>query len=243
MKKHKLTRGALAKRADISPNIIYHFLKGKSNYLSQPTIERIAQCFNVPISEIIGENKFSAAISIAQDLRESPVPDYQPSPTALPSGTTILKVAAEVRSGGIWGESIFLDVSTEEYVSFSLSSLYAIKAFAVRISGPSMDKIFPEGAVLACVPVKDYLQRLLSGDIVIMVRQNQIGLFETTVKQYFIDGERHFLCPRSSDPRYQDCAELFSPLSNPLKTGHQDFFIHSIVLQFSAKLPASSRSL
>jgi hypothetical protein len=104
-----------------------------------------------------------------------------------------------------------------------------------------MDLVVPPGAVLGCVAIGDYLQRLVSGDIVVMVRRNELGLFETTLKQYAVEGGRHYLVSRAGDSRLTEKEELVSPLDQPAATGYQDFFIHAVALSYAASLPAAQR--
>ncbi len=247
MAAHKLKRGTLARRADISPNIIYNFFKGKSGYLSQPTLERISQTFNVPISDITGESQPHHRGS-AHGMREPGHPGAEHGAaaagsalTTLPGELTTLKILGSILGGAVWSESVFIEPEGEEHVSFNLPSLYSGKTFAVRLAGSSMDQMLPAGAILGCVAVADYLQQIRSGDIVLMVRRNQGGLFQTSVKQYLLEGTRHFLAARSADPRRAERVELFTPLDSPGAKGHQDFFIYAMVLSYMADLPASRR--
>lgn len=238
MQAHGLNRGSLARQAKISPNIVYNFLKGRSHYLSQPTLERIAATFGVPIGGILGEAEpLPSAAGLAEN--QTVVAGYKGAP--LPTQLLPLPIIGEIRSNGVWSTEIFLPGDSSEYVAFDIPALYAGKAFAVRVGGPSVNLLSAGDLILGCVSARDYLQRLSAGDIVIMVRQNSLGLFETTVKQYEIEGTRHFLASRSTDNRFQERAELRAPLDKPLADGYQDFFIHAVVLHYSARLPAARR--
>jgi transcriptional regulator with XRE-family HTH domain len=238
MQAHGLNRGSLARRAAISPNIVYNFLKGRSHYLSQPTLEKIAATFGVPLGDILGEAEPATARS---GLAEAQGLLGRQQEASLSSRPVALPVIGEIRGNGVWSTEIFLPVEGEESAAFDIPTLYAEKSFAVRAGGPALGALLTGEVILGCVPVRAYLQRLSAGDIVIMVRQNALGLFETTVKQYEIEGARHFLTARSADPRFNERAELHAPLEQPLADGYQDFFIHSIVLHYSAKLPAARR--
>ncbi len=238
MQAHGLNRGSLARQAGISPNIVYNFLKGRSHYLSQPTLEKIAATFGVPVGGILGE---AEPAIVASGLAEPQRSLGAQGQAALPARPVVLPIIGEIRGNGVWSTEIFLPVDTQESAAFDIPTLYAEKSFAVRGTGPALGALFSGEVILGCIPVRDYLQRLSGGDIVIMVRQNALGLFETTVKQYEIDGSRHFLTARSADPRFHERAELWAPLDQPLADGYQDFFIHSIVLHYSAKLPAARR--
>lgn len=243
MDARKLKRGSLARATGISPNIVYNFLSGKSSYLSQPTLERIAQTYSVPISAITGESLGEQKRSIARGLGE-PAGSFGNSAgqgAGLPVELVTVPVSGSVLSTPIWSETIFLDPEKDEFVSFNLPQLYSGKIFAVRLVGASMDQLLPPGAILGCVAVKDYLQQIRPGDIVVMVRRNESGLFQATIKQYAVEGAAHYLAARSSDQRYAEKAELQAPLDSPAALGHQDFFIHAVVLAYVADLPAMRR--
>jgi transcriptional regulator with XRE-family HTH domain len=242
MKAHKLSRGALARKADLSPNIVYNFMAGRSGYLSQPTLEKIAQALGVPITAITGDKSFEINQPVvATGLDETSSSFAAPETFGLPSGFSTLSIRGIAMGSGVWSDSIFVAPEREEHVSFTLPSLYAGKAFAVKVRASASGGLIPQDAILACAKVHDYLQALADGDIVIMVRQNPLGLFETTVRRYRIEGKRHFLILPGNDQQAIETLELKSPLRDPAATGFQDFFIHSIVLAYVASLPAARR--
>ena len=243
MEAHKLKRGTLARRADISPNIIYNFFKGKSGYLSQPTLERIAETFNVPISAITGETIAEQRHSLERGLRE-PGGGFSATGSdgiSLPAELTTIEVTGTIIGGSVWSETIFVEPEKKEFISFNMPAIYHGKVFALRVQGLPAGSLLPAGSILGCVAAKDYLQQIRSGDIVVMVRRNQTGLFQTSLRQYAIEGSRHWLTTYTGTTKASEKLELLSPLDEPMAMGFQDFFIHAVVLAYAADLPAMRR--
>jgi repressor LexA len=85
--------------------------------------------------------------------------------------------------------------------------------FGLEVRGTSMNRVFPEGTVVVCVPVMEYAHAIGDGNYVVVHRRNEIGDVEATVKQLQIDENgRAWLWPRSDDPEHQ--APMLLPRSN-----------------------------
>lgn len=83
------------------------------------------------------------------------------------------------------------------------------KAYGLEVRGNSMNREFPAGSWVICVPTPDYHGELRSEMFVVVVRTNGTGEYESTVKQLMISDGKAWLWPRSSDPEHQ------APISIP----------------------------
>lgn len=107
-------------------------------------------------------------------------------------------------AAGVWTVAQQLDET--EWQTFTGSPDVAAPLrdrYGVRVEGQSMDLIYPPGTILECVrywgtePIK-------SGRRVIVQRLRDSGEYETTVKEYVIDGDGVvWFVPRSSNPAFQ----------------------------------------
>ncbi len=103
--------------------------------------------------------------------------------------------------------------------------------FAVRVSGPSMDRKFPDGTIVVCVRLRDMVGYLPeSGRRYLIYRRDEKGGVEATIKELRVDdGGFAWLWPRSSHPDYQQPWRLDS-LSNHLPDGDEDLVIWALVI-------------
>lgn len=104
-----------------------------------------------------------------------------------------------------------------------------IKRFALRVDGPSMNQILPEGSHVICVDLIDARYEPKTGDLVIVHRTDKHGLTEATIKEYVIDSAgRHWLWPRSNDAEHQAPVEIRRPGNGDEIEG---IYLRSLVLQ------------
>ncbi len=233
-----LTKGRLTRETGISPNIVYNFLGGKSHYLSQPTLERIAAHYDVPIALLTGETPPpSEGERQAGWLGEGETPAIGAPAGRLASGMVALEMRGVVMGPGIWMETMFSPLPGPSRILLPIPALYAPSAFAVRLADSGATPALPGGSLLGCVAIKDYLQRPATGDQVLAVQRNRVGLFECAVREYRVEGSRHFLVDSAKDHQ----TALSAPLSDPAALGFQDMFMYAMVLAYAANLPASSR--
>ena len=76
--------------------------------------------------------------------------------------------------------------------------------FGLKVRGSSMNREYPEGTILVCVPFLDYPARIGNGDHVIVHRHAPNGLTEATVKELGVDSQgRYWLWPKSDNPEHQ----------------------------------------
>lgn len=95
-----------------------------------------------------------------------------------------------------------------ETLPVQFDATYAEKTqFALRVQGPSMNEVYPDGTYVICVPAGEVEPRV--GDHVVTQRE-RAGLYEFTLKELCRDAKtrRLYLAPRSHDPRHQTPVDL-----------------------------------
>ena len=116
---------------------------------------------------------------------------------------------------GHWAEAAERPADEWEYVTVPRPDSHKAY-FGLRVTGPSMNKEYPEGAILVCVSIWDYNHAVESGDHVIVHRRNDHSQFEATVKELVIDDDgRYWLWPRSTHPEHQAPIEIPRPPRDP----------------------------
>lgn len=149
------------------------------------------------------------------------------------------RVIGEVEAG------VFKD--TLEYVADDQFDIYVpvdpryrgLHRAALKVRGPSMNLIYPEGSFIVVVPVlelgEDWAPR--SGMRVVVQRSNSQGQMEATVKEIEIDSDGHFwLAPKSSHPGFTTAWRV------PDKwDGNGDFDEHSDNLRITGLVIGSYR--
>lgn len=74
--------------------------------------------------------------------------------------------------------------------------------FGLRVSGDSMDLIYPEGTIVECVSLFGRAEAA-PGKRVVVVRQDDNDQFEATVKELVESDGELWLVPRSSNPEHR----------------------------------------
>lgn len=120
------------------------------------------------------------------------------------SGVRPMPVLGEV-AAGVWRE---VDGNTYEPIPVAPSPLYPTSAqFALKVVGPSMDKLAPDGDFIHVVDVEKAKMQLRNKDIVVVERRRH-GTVEVSVKRYLEEGGKITLRPESTDPRFQEPLEF-----------------------------------
>lgn len=119
----------------------------------------------------------------------------------LPTPASPLTVRGIVEAGS-WREMALSDLEYEPETFLAPRSVVDSGAFALRVAGPSMDLLYPDGSFVVVQPWDG--GPLPFGKRVIVERTKH-GLIETTVKELVRgpDGEP-VLWPRSSHPAHQE---------------------------------------
>ncbi|AGH48741.1 prophage repressor [Sphingomonas sp. MM-1] len=90
--------------------------------------------------------------------------------------------------------------------------------FGLRVEGDSMDIVYPHGTIVECVAYWGEAA-IPNGKRVVVQRRRVSQDFETTVKEYRIDGDgREWLIPRSNNPAFQ----------RPIEIGHDEDDIEEV---------------
>lgn len=90
--------------------------------------------------------------------------------------------------------------------------------FGLRVEGDSMDIVYPHGTIVECVAYWGD-SAIPNGKRVVVQRRRVSQDFETTVKEYRVDGEgREWLIPRSNNPAFQ----------RPIEIGHDEADIEEV---------------
>lgn len=205
-------RGLVAKpwceRAKINPNTLYNFLNGRSDSLSQSTLEALAGAEGVPPSQLLGEGV---------------VP--------LVSGVRSITVLGTVQAGS-WVDAI--EWPEDERYSISVPLIDAVyqDAYGLVVRGDSMDQIYPDGSIIFAVDIYRYKEKLVNKDIVICERSDSAGHVEATVKELIFDPSGiAWLWPRSSSPQHQQPIQVSEPgLRGAHLSGGITVRVHSIVV-------------
>ena len=93
-------------------------------------------------------------------------------------------------------------------IDFQRPATQRVRRFALRVKGPSMGDVFPDGSIIICVKLMDIGRQPLDGEYVIVQRVRRDGLTEATVKQYVLKDGQVYLWPRSQHPDYQQPLKL-----------------------------------
>ncbi|PZP12606.1 MAG: hypothetical protein DI607_09345 [Sphingomonas hengshuiensis] len=126
-------------------------------------------------------------------------------PFLRPANVSGINVRGAVQAG-VWKESLEWDEG--EWYSAPMPSedprYPGIPLFGLEVRGPSMNKVFPHGTILACIHLIHHPVHVEPGRYVIAEQVNDRGEFESTVKQLRLDENGvTWLWPCSDDPMYQ----------------------------------------
>ncbi len=107
-------------------------------------------------------------------------------------------------AAGVWREA--LELPEDDWASFTGRPDITANMehrFGLRVEGDSMNEVYPHGTVVECVSVMGRAE-IVSGKRVIVLRENDRGDFEATVKELLIEDDgTHWLIPRSTNPAFQ----------------------------------------
>ncbi len=136
---------------------------------------------------------------------EMPVADVA---TVMPVSHAKTYIVGEVQAG-VWREAMEESPDLRHYIEIPEDPRYpAVRRFALRVKGPSMEDVFPDGSTIICVKLMDIGRQPLDGEYVIVQRVRRDGLTEATVKQYVLKDGEAYLWPRSQHPDYQQPLKL-----------------------------------
>ena len=189
-----LSQEELARRLNTSQPQVFRLEKAQRG-LTQAWMVRLAKALRVELWELV------------QD-RPLPADEPEPSMTSIP-------VRGHVQAGD-WREAIEWPRG-DWYAVFAPADRRWPRAqrFALEVRGPSMNRLYPDGSVILCVLFDELGREPRSGERVVVERVNRAGQFETTVKEFVVEGDgRRWLWPRSDHPDHQQPI----PLDNAPRT-------------------------
>lgn len=177
-KQKGFTQASLAERIGVEQPTVQRWEKGKREPdLGQ--LNKLAEVLNVEISELL-------------------VPSS--SLQTVPLGPKLF-VKGEVAAGK-WCEAY--ELPQDEWQTFTGRADVDVDLkhrFGLRVEGDSMDMLYPEGTIVECVSVFSEVD-LEPGKRVVVIREDDKGLLEATVKELVeTDGEL-WLVPRSTNPSH-----------------------------------------
>lgn len=192
-KKHGLSQQALADRLGCSSQQIHRLEVG---------LRRLTDQWARRIGEALGE--------------EPAVVAGFTTPEVDPARLRMVPLIGEVEAG-VWREALEWG-EEEEQERFPIPvdpRWQGQPLFALRVRGPSMDRLYPDGSIIYCVRYADLARDPKPGERVICRRVNNNGLVEATVKELEIDPDGNaWLWPRSSHPEHQQPIRLPRVVAN-----------------------------
>lgn len=169
----------LSLRVGRSPTLVKDLLE-KTSDVKLSTIFRIADELGVPLEALL-----------------TTTTEIVPAPMGPP-----LYVKGEV-AAGVWRNA--LEAPRDEWKAFTGRPDVAAEVkhrFGLRVVGDSMNEIYPEGTIVECVSVFGHVEPA-PGKRVVVVRQNEHGEVEATVKELVEQNGELWLVPRSTNPMHR----------------------------------------
>lgn len=159
--------------------------------VEQPTIQRWEAGKREP--------SFEQLFELARVLEVDPSALIDPA-IAAPIGPR-LYVKGEV-AAGVWRQAT--ELPEDEWQSFSgrpdVNALLDHR-FGLRVVGDSMDQVYPAGTIIECVSTFGHTE-IAPGKRVVVIRTNDHGECEATVKELVEKDGDLWLVPRSHNPAY-----------------------------------------
>jgi transcriptional regulator with XRE-family HTH domain len=188
-----LTQGQLAELCNTSPPQIQRLESGERK-LTREWARRIAPHLGVEAANLLFDgNELVRAESALTPLDPGTAPQHLP---------IIGEVAA-----GVFRDSVELDQGDWTYVFFPPDSRYpCVDRFCLRVRGPSMNKIYPEGSIVLCVGMIAADLQPEEGAVYVVDRVIH-GEYESTLKELRISDGKKYLWPCSTDPAHQQPVE------------------------------------
>ncbi len=192
----------LAKESGVAVSTLTRFLYRDPGYtLSLPTLAKIDRAVE----------RYIHTLPDAKDTIRLTL-EYQSAGHIAPvmADTITIDVRGAVQAGN-WAAAAEWDETDWEKASFPRPGNYS-SYFGLRVKGPSMNLVYPEGTILVCVPFQEYGRGLTEHEHVIVERWDA-GQVEATVKELRKSPEGGvWLWPRSDHPEHQTPIAL--PINN-----------------------------
>ncbi len=169
------------------PQSTVHKWEADKQLPTDENAERLAAFFGMNVPELLGYNLGST--------------------TEMPGRR--INVIGELAAGN-WTDSPTWPEEDQYQISVILPESWgAVHIDAFEVRGPSMNKVYPDGAIVYVAPFDQVPGGAQNGDYVVAVRENADGEYERSVKKYVVDGEkRTWLFPESTHPEHQTPLEF-----------------------------------
>ena len=201
-------------RRDWIEDCLKHLGKTKSEFgralgLPPPRITEIIQgTRQIQSGEILPAARF-LHLPVAVVLeRAQTEPDNKPRLEHVP-GLDPIYIKGEVRAGH-WTSAQETPRDEQEHIYAPAPTHIYPGLYGLKVVGPSMDKLFPDGTILMVAPIYEYFGAIKTG-LFVIVQRTRGGQFETTVKQLEIADGQYWLWPRSKHPEFQSPIEVPAP--------------------------------
>ena len=219
--RHDLTPTDLAHRAGMNtPNAIYNFLKGRSDSLSQRTIERILATFpGTPVTDVTGW------------------PAGQGGEGDPPDDDRLVRLLCEAQAG-TWRAKWHLPEAAR--IGILIPDGFPINGtdlFGVRMRSPGAELLYPDGSLLICRALDTPIDAL-PDDSHMIVRRQRRGKTEITVRELRRHEGQIWLWWRSTDPHHQEPL-LAMPAAQAGDTSKQGTMtiLGAAIARWTTKLP------
>lgn len=211
------TQAGLGELLNLPSSRVAEIATGKRRIQSDE-LPVVARYVEWPISKVLGMISDPSGFT----------PNVEDSSEPLRPVTVIGEVEA-----GVFKDTLEYEPEDQFEIFIPVDQRYArMPRSGLKVRGPSMNQVYPEGSILVIVPVihlgDGYEPR--SGQRVVVQRTNDVGRMEATVKELQIDGDnKAWLWPRSTHPEFQQ------PWRVPEQwDGNGDFDEHSDNLRITA---------
>lgn len=120
-----------------------------------------------------------------------------------PQGIKTINVVGHVQAGlwqeaAQWDSGDFYQIAAPYYEEYEKKHLYGLE-----VKGESMNKVFPNGTCVICVPIDEWDSTIENGKYVIVERRNpKNSQIEATVKEFIKNESGVYLVPQSTDPSF-----------------------------------------
>lgn len=194
----------LAKAAGLAPSTINRFLNSDVKHrLSASTLKKIDSAATIAYDERVkvawGQRSLDKDNIRGFELIEYPsnVMDQTVSPK-------FVRVLGHVQAGD-WREAIEWPHEDQYVVGNPPFHEHRLDPkFGLEVRGTSMNRVFPPGTIVLCVPFMYVDRNPIPTEKVLVQRRQPNGLIEATIKEFQIDDHgRAWLWPRSTDPEHQ----------------------------------------
>lgn len=202
--------------AGLGATAVKDILNGKSQNPEFQTLAKIALALGVPIGEFVSgadmTGNDAGAVHTSAEGEASP----GRTPVTAPSREVRKVPVVGIVQAGAWAEVFDDQPEPLDWIVFDEPAYARTEAFALIVRGPSVDKFYPDGSRVICIPA--IATGIHEGDFVV-VRRRRGAFAETTLKQIqtTADGDVE-LWPRSNDPAFQEpikLSETRDPGENP----------------------------